>query len=190
MTQRGPMAGRRPRTGRSDLGGRCRNRQRVTVTSLGSWRVYYPVHAVPYTPARHSPRGRTTRRSAPSCGSARTWPSGRGRRGSRTARSPRTAPTAPGRVPRRAGRGRAAVRDGAAAPPRTWARDADAHTPVDAARALAWDGPDDPGDWQPVTRTFRDGHAEPGGLPMPPWAGRRQRPAAGGRYRRPGHPAG
>ena len=36
----------------------------------------------------------------------------------------------------------------------------DAHTPADAARALAWDGPDDPGDWQAVTRTFRDGHAE------------------------------
>ena len=28
------------------------------------------------------------------------------------------------------------------------------------ARALAWDGPDDPGDWQPVTRVFRDGHTE------------------------------
>jgi hypothetical protein len=31
---------------------------------------------------------------------------------------------------------------------------------VGAARALAWHGPDDPGDWQPVTRTFRDGHTE------------------------------
>jgi hypothetical protein len=31
---------------------------------------------------------------------------------------------------------------------------------VDAARVLAWHGPADPGDWQPVTRTFRDGHAE------------------------------
>jgi hypothetical protein len=31
---------------------------------------------------------------------------------------------------------------------------------VEAARALAWGGPDDPGDWHPVTRTFRDGHAE------------------------------
>jgi hypothetical protein len=40
-----------------------------------------------------------------------------------------------------------------------WAYGADAHTPVDAARALAWDGPDDPGDWTPVTRTFHDGHA-------------------------------
>ena len=42
----------------------------------------------------------------------------------------------------------------------TWTRDADAHALVEAARALAWDGPGDPGDWQPVTRTFRDGHAE------------------------------
>jgi hypothetical protein len=42
----------------------------------------------------------------------------------------------------------------------TWAYGADAHTPVDAARALAWHGPGDPGDWQPVTRAFRDGHAE------------------------------
>ena len=31
---------------------------------------------------------------------------------------------------------------------------------MEAARALAWGGPDDPGDWHPVTRTFRDGHAE------------------------------
>ena len=42
----------------------------------------------------------------------------------------------------------------------TWAYGPDAHTPVDAARALEWDGPEDPGDWVPVTRTFRDGHAE------------------------------
>jgi len=42
----------------------------------------------------------------------------------------------------------------------TWAYGPDAHTPVDAARELAWGGPDDPGDWHPVTRTFRDGHAE------------------------------
>ena len=42
----------------------------------------------------------------------------------------------------------------------TWAYGADAHTPVDAARELAWGGPEDPGDWHPVTRAFRDGHAE------------------------------
>ena len=39
----------------------------------------------------------------------------------------------------------------------TWAYGADAYTPADAARALAWNGPADPGDWQAVTRTFRDG---------------------------------
>ena len=27
-------------------------------------------------------------------------------------------------------------------------------------RALTWDGPDDPGDWQAVTRTFRGGRTE------------------------------
>ncbi len=44
----------------------------------------------------------------------------------------------------------------------SWAltRQADVHTPVEAARVLAWGGPDDPGDWHPVTRFFRDGHAE------------------------------
>ena len=42
----------------------------------------------------------------------------------------------------------------------TWAYSPDAHTPVDAARALTWHGPDDPGDWQAVTRAFRGGRTE------------------------------
>jgi hypothetical protein len=42
----------------------------------------------------------------------------------------------------------------------TWAYGDDAHTPVDAARELRWGGPEDPGDWTAVSRTFRDGHAE------------------------------
>src|SRR5260370_33798806 len=42
----------------------------------------------------------------------------------------------------------------------TWAYGADAHTPVDAARALAWHGPDDPGDWRPGARTVRGGRTE------------------------------
>ena len=41
-----------------------------------------------------------------------------------------------------------------------WAYGPDVYTPVDAARALAWDGPEDPGDWQAVTRTYRDGHTQ------------------------------
>jgi hypothetical protein len=39
-----------------------------------------------------------------------------------------------------------------------WAYGDQAHTSVDAARALAWGGPDNPGDWTAVPRTFRDGH--------------------------------
>lgn len=35
-----------------------------------------------------------------------------------------------------------------------------AHTPEEAARELRWNGPDDPGDWTPVVRRFRDGHKE------------------------------
>jgi hypothetical protein len=42
----------------------------------------------------------------------------------------------------------------------TWAYGADAYTPADAARVLAWGGADDQGDWAAVERTFRDGHAE------------------------------
>jgi hypothetical protein len=42
----------------------------------------------------------------------------------------------------------------------TWAREEEPHTPEDAARRLHWSGPDDPGDWTPVVRRFRDGHEE------------------------------
>jgi hypothetical protein len=42
----------------------------------------------------------------------------------------------------------------------TWAHGPGAHTPVDAARALAWGGLGDPGGWYPVSRAFRDGHTE------------------------------
>jgi hypothetical protein len=39
----------------------------------------------------------------------------------------------------------------------TWAYGAGTYTPADAARALAWNGPEDPGDWQAVTRALGDG---------------------------------
>jgi hypothetical protein len=134
----------------------------VTVTTLwADERVYYPVHAVPYTPARHFSKGRND-------------PAFRTKLqiGAGLAISAREAGFA----------FRAAVADCAygdqdgfrgelaeaglpfvmALKPRrgTWAYGPDAHTPVDAARVLAWGGPDEPGDWHPVTRAFRDGHAE------------------------------
>lgn len=41
-----------------------------------------------------------------------------------------------------------------------WAPAEAAHTPQEAARALRWTSPADPGDWAPVVRRFRDGHTE------------------------------
>ena len=66
----------------------------VTVTTVwADERLYYPVHAVPYTPAKHFAGGRAIRRSGPSWPLARTWPSVPGRRGSRSGQWPQTAPT-------------------------------------------------------------------------------------------------
>jgi DDE superfamily endonuclease len=42
----------------------------------------------------------------------------------------------------------------------TWAPVEAAHTPVEAARELGWGGPSRPGQWRRVTRRFRDGHTE------------------------------
>ena len=42
----------------------------------------------------------------------------------------------------------------------TWAPADAVHTPAEAARELTWGGPDEPGDWTPVVRRFRDGHEE------------------------------
>jgi len=39
-----------------------------------------------------------------------------------------------------------------------WAPAPAIHTPPEAARALTWNGPDEPGEWQRIERTFRDGH--------------------------------
>jgi DDE superfamily endonuclease len=42
----------------------------------------------------------------------------------------------------------------------TWAPADQAHSPVEAAGELGWQGPGRPGKWRRVVRRFRDGHAE------------------------------
>src|SRR5438445_3148777 len=134
----------------------------VTVTTVwADERVYYPVHAVPYTPARHFAKGKNdpafcTKLQIGADLAARAEAAGFAFRAV-------VADSAYGDQDGfRAGLAEAGLPFVMALRPHrgTWARDADARTPVDAARALAWDGPDDPGDWHPVTRTFRDGHTE------------------------------
>jgi SRSO17 transposase len=128
----------------------------VTVTTLwADERVYYPVHAVPYTPARHFAKGKTDP-------AFRT----KLRIGADLAVRARDAGFAFRAVVAdcaygdqdgfRAELARAGLPFVMALKPRRgmWARHPDAHTPADAARVLAWDGPEDPGDWHPVTRTL------------------------------------
>jgi hypothetical protein len=134
----------------------------VTVTTVwADERLYYPVHAVPYTPARHFAKGKgdpafRTKLAIGADLAVRAQAAGFAFRavaagsaygdqdGFRGELAEAGLPFVMALKPRRG----------------TWAYGADAHTPVDAARALAWDGPDDPGDWQAVTRAFRDGHTE------------------------------
>ncbi|QCX82688.1 hypothetical protein C9F11_46770 (plasmid) [Streptomyces sp. YIM 121038] len=134
----------------------------VTVTTVWTdGRVYYPLHAQPYTPAHHFPRGRRDPafRTKPQIAAALT---ARGKEAGfacravvadcaysvsddwylalREARLPYVVHLKPHRG--------------------TWAPAHQPHTPVDAASALAWHDPEHPGDWTPVERHFRDGHTE------------------------------
>ena len=132
----------------------------VTVTTVwADERVYYPVHAVPYTPARHFAKGKNDPafRTKLAIGADLAI---RAREAGFAFRAVAADSAYGDQDGFRAELAEAGLPFVMALRPRrgTWARDADAHTPADAARALAWDGPDDPGDWQPVTRTFRDGH--------------------------------
>ena len=91
----------------------------VTVTTVwADERLYYPVHAVPYTPARHFPKGKNdpafrTKLAIGADLAVRARDAGFAFRAVAVGQRLR----GPGRVPRRAGRGRAAVRDGPQAPP-------------------------------------------------------------------------
>ena len=134
----------------------------VAVTSLwADERCYWPVHAVPYTPASRLPGGERDP-------------------GFKT--KPQLAVELV-RAARQAGIGfRAVVADCfygdnpgftqaltaakvafvLALKPRrgTWAPAEAAHTPVEAAGELGWRGPSRPGQWRRITRRFRDGHTE------------------------------
>jgi DDE superfamily endonuclease len=134
----------------------------VAVTSLwADERCYWPIDAVPYTPASRLPGGE---RDA----------------GFRT--KPQLAVELVQAAQRAGVRFRAVVADCAygdnpgftdalvaagvsfvlALKPRkgTWAPAEQAHTPVEAASELGWRSPTRPGRWRRVTRRFRDGHTE------------------------------
>ena len=134
----------------------------VTVTTVwADERLYYPVDAVPYTPAKYFAKGKNDPefRTKLVIGAELAV---RARAAGFTFRAVVADSAYGDQDGFRAGLAEAGLPFVMALRPHrgTWARAADAHTPVDAARALAWGGPDDPGDWTAVRRTFRDGHAE------------------------------
>src|SRR5437667_1497422 len=134
----------------------------VTVTTVwADERVYYPVHAVPYTPARHFAKGKNDPafRTKLAIGAALAI---RARAAGFAFRAVAADSAYGDQDGFRGELAEAGLPFVMALKPRhgTWAYGPDAHTPADAARALAWHGPEDPGDWRPVTRTFRDGHTE------------------------------
>jgi hypothetical protein len=134
----------------------------VTVTTVwADERVCYPVHAVPCTPAKYFAKGKNDPefRTRPQIGADLAV---RARAAGFAFEAVVADSAYGGQDGFRGELAQAGLPFVMALRPRhgIWARAADAHTPVDAALALAWGGPQDPGDWHPVTRTFRDGHAE------------------------------
>jgi hypothetical protein len=134
----------------------------VTVTTVrADERLYYPVHAVPYTPARHFAKGKSDPafRTKLAIGADLAV---RARAAGFVFRAVAADSAYGDQDGFRSELAEAGLPFVMALKPRhgTWAYGADACTPADAARALAWHGPADPGDWQAVTRTFRDGHTE------------------------------
>jgi hypothetical protein len=134
----------------------------VAVTSLwADARCYWPLHAVPYTPASRLPKGKSDPgfRTKPQLAAdlvAAAW----------QVRIPFRAVVADCFYGDNTGFVEALGATGVpfvlALKPRKgiWAPDDAAHTPVEAARELGWGGPRRPDPWRRVTRRFRDGHTE------------------------------
>jgi hypothetical protein len=147
----------------------------VAVSSLwADERVYWPVHAVPYTPASRLAKGKRDPgfRTKPQLAAALVEAARQAGIGFRAVVADCFYGDNEGFC---AALGHAGVAYVLAVKPRkgTWAPAEEVHTPQEAARQLRWIGPQQPGDWTPVTRRFRDGHTETW------WAADASLPAAG-----------
>ncbi|GAA0428779.1 hypothetical protein Acor_70980 [Acrocarpospora corrugata] len=134
----------------------------VTVTTLwADERLYFPLHAQPYTPARRLPGGKNdpafrTKWQIAVALAVEAMQAGVLFRAAVADRAYGDLDNFRAEL-RQAGLGwvmALRARHG------TWAYGPEARTPRDAARDLAWNGPDQPGDYTVIRRTFRDGHTE------------------------------
>jgi DDE superfamily endonuclease len=134
----------------------------VAVTSLwADERCYWPVHAVPYTPASRLPAGERDPgfRTKPQLAIALVQAAQQAGIRFQAVVADCFYGDNPGFTD---ALGAAKVPFVLALKPRrgTWAPAEAAHTPLEAAAELGWHGPNKPGQWRRVTRSFRDGHAE------------------------------
>jgi len=147
----------------------------VAVSSLwADERVYWPAHVIPYTPASRLARGKSDPgfRTKPQLAAALVQAAREAGIGFRAVVADCFYGDNPGFTE---ALGAAKVAYVLAVKPRkgTWAPADQAHTPREAAAALAWTSPAEPGDWTRVTRRFRDGHTQTW------WAADAALPAAG-----------
>jgi SRSO17 transposase len=134
----------------------------VAVTSLwADERVYWPVDAVPYTPAPRLPGGERdpSFRTKPQLAMELVKAAQQAGIGFRAVVADCFYGDNPGFTQ---ALGAAGVPFVLALKPRkgTWAPAEQAHTPVEAAGELGWHGPRKPGRWRRIQRRFRDGHTE------------------------------
>ena len=134
----------------------------VAVTSLwADERCYWPVHAVPYTPASRLPAGERDPgfRTKPQLAIALVQAAQQAGIGFRAVVADCAYGDNPGFTQTL---GAARIPFVLALKPRkgTWAPTEAAHTPTEAAGDLGWQGSSKPGRWRRVTRRFGDGHTE------------------------------
>jgi hypothetical protein len=147
----------------------------VAVTSLwADERVYWPIDVVPYTPASRLAKGRSDPafRTKPQLAAELVQAARAAGIGFRAVVADCFYGDSEGFC---GALGCAGVAYVLAVKPRkgAWAPADQVHTPQEAAQQLAWASPEEPGDWTPVTRRFRDGHTETW------WAADAALPAAG-----------
>ncbi|MEU2867235.1 transposase [Streptomyces mirabilis] len=134
----------------------------VTVTTVWTdGRVYYPLHATPYTPAHHFARSRSDPafRTKPQLAAALAARGKEAGFGCRAVVADCAYSVSDDWYLALREAGLAYVV--ALKPHRgTWAPAHQPHTPIEAAHALTWKDAKRPGDWTPVERHFRDGHTE------------------------------
>jgi hypothetical protein len=134
----------------------------VAVTSLwADARCYWPVHAVPYTPASRLPGGERDPgfKTKPELAVELVEAAQQAGIGFRAVVADCAYGDNPGFTQTL---GAARIPFVLALKPRkgTWAPADQAHTPTEAAGDLGWQGSRKPGRWRRVTRHFRDGHTE------------------------------